>query len=158
MLGPDVVVAQREGLAQRQLEHLLGARRKRNLPRGDLVTLADDACDLGANLLHGDVERLEDASGKPFFLAQEAEEDVLGSDVVVLQRPRLVLREHHDLPRPFGESLEQLLRPSFPHIHRRSAGLPHSESKMLLLIVADWSPHGSSARFARRARYTLLDR
>ena len=85
-----------------------------NLPRGDLVALADDARDLGADLLHGDVERLEDAGSEALLLAEQAEQDVLGTDVVVLQRPRLVLRENHDLPGSFGESLEQLLRRSFP--------------------------------------------
>src|SRR5205823_10344946 len=47
VLGADVVVAERERLAQRELEHLLRARRERDLARSDLVTLADDACDLG---------------------------------------------------------------------------------------------------------------
>jgi hypothetical protein len=34
---------------------------------------------------------------------------VLGSDVVVLERPSLVLGENDDLPGPFGESFEQKL-------------------------------------------------
>ena len=114
VLGADVVVAEGERLAQRQLEDLLGARRERDLAGGDLVALADDARDLRADLLHRDVERLEDARGETLLLAQQPEQDVLRADVVVLQRPRLVLRENDDLPCPFGESLEQLLRPSFP--------------------------------------------
>ena len=113
VLRPDVVVAQREGLAQRQLEHLLGARRERNLAGGDLVALADDARDLRANLFHRDVERLENACGKAFLLAEEAEQDVLRADVVVLEGPRLVLCENDDLTCPLGESLEQLPRRSF---------------------------------------------
>ncbi len=56
VLRPDVVVAEREGLAQRQLENLLGARREGNLSGGDLVALADDARDLRAHLFHRDVE------------------------------------------------------------------------------------------------------
>ena len=43
VLGADVVVAQREGLAQRQLQDLLGARRERDLAGGDLLAGADDA-------------------------------------------------------------------------------------------------------------------
>ena len=111
VLGADVVVAERQRLAQRELEHLLRARRERNLAGRDLVTLADDAGDLRPYLLDRDVERLEHARGKPFLLAQQAEQDVLRSDVVVLQCPRLVLRENDDLTSPFGESLEQ---PSTP--------------------------------------------
>ena len=111
VLGADVVVAERQRLAQRELEHLLRARRERDLAGRDLVTLADDAGDLRPHLLDRDVERLEHARGKPFLLAQQAEQDVLRSDVVVLQCPRLVLRENDDLTSPFGESLEQ---PSTP--------------------------------------------
>ena len=113
VLRPDVVVAQREGLAQRQLEHLLGARRERNLAGGDLVALSDDARDLRANLFHRDVERLENACGKAFLFAEEAEQDVLRADVVVLEGSGLVLRKDDDLTCPLGESLEQLPRRSF---------------------------------------------
>ncbi len=131
MLGADVVVSEGESLAQRELEHLLGTRGERNLAGGDLVALADDARHLGADLLHRDVERLEDARGKPFFLAQQPEQDVLRADVVVLERPRLVLGENDHLSCPLGESLEQRLRPSFPLIRfRRPTGLPHSGSKV----------------------------
>ena len=97
MLGADVVVAERERLAQRELEHLLRARRERDLARRDLVALADDARHLGAHLLDGDVEALEHARGEPFLLAQQAEQDVLGADVVVLEGAGLVLGEDDDL-------------------------------------------------------------
>jgi hypothetical protein len=130
VLGADVVVAEREGLAQRELEDLLRARGERDLARGDLVALADDAGDLRADLLHRDVERLEDAGSEPLFLAKQAKQDVLGPDVVVLERPRLVLGENDDLPGPLGESLEQLLRPSFPQILRSSTPVPSSGSKV----------------------------
>ena len=158
MLGPDVVVPQREGLAQRQLEHFLGARRERDLAGGDLVALADDACDLGANLLHRDVERLEDAGGKALLLAQQAQQDVLGADVVVLEGPCFVLRENDDLPRPFGESLEQLLRRSFPEFSggRRVRLAPGP--KVRDLIVADWSCVGSHSPGSPGGLGTLLDR
>jgi len=56
-----------------------------------LVALADDACDLGAYLLHRDVEALEHPGGEPLLLAQEPEQDVLGADVVVLEGAGLVL-------------------------------------------------------------------
>ena len=112
VLGADVVVAERERLAQRQLQHLLGARRERDLAGGDLVTLADDAGDLRAHLLHRDVERVEHARSEPLLLAQQAEQDVLGADVVVLERAGLVLREDDDLSGTLGESLEHPRAPS----------------------------------------------
>ena len=107
VLGADVVVAEGEGLAQRELQHLLRARRERDLARRHLVALADDAGDLGADLLHRDVEALEHAGGEPLLLAEEAEQDVLGADVVVLEGAGLVLGENDDLPGSLGEALEQ---------------------------------------------------
>ena len=113
VLGADVVVAEGERLAQRELEHLLRARRERDLAGRDLVALADDPRDLRAHLLHRDVEGLEHARREALFLAQQPEQDVLGADVVVLERPGLVLGEDDDLASPFGEPLEQVPRLSF---------------------------------------------
>ena len=106
MLGADVVVAEAERLAQRQLQHLLGARRERDLAGRHLVALPDDPRDLGANLLDGDVERLEHARGETLLLAEEPEQDVLGADVVVLQGTGFVLGENDDLAGPLRETLE----------------------------------------------------
>ena len=111
MLGADVVVAERKRLAQGELEDLLRARRERDLAGGDLFAGADDADDLCAYALHRDVERLEDASRKALLLAQQAEQDVLGADVVVLERPRLLLGEDYDLSGPFCESLKHFKPP-----------------------------------------------
>src|SRR5262249_24418444 len=86
--------------------HLLRARRERNLAGRDLVALADDARDLRANLLDGDVEALEDAGRKTLLLAQQAEQDVLGAAVVVLERTGRGLSENDHLACPLGEPLE----------------------------------------------------
>ena len=51
-------------------------------------------------------------AARPFFLAEEAEQDVLGADVVVLERAGLVLCEDDYLPRSLGEAFEQIA--SFP--------------------------------------------
>ena len=122
VLGADVVVAERERLAQRQLEHLLGARRERDLAGGDLLAGADDADDLRAHALDGDVEGLEDAGGEALLLAQQAEQDVLGADVVVLERPRLLLGEDDHLAGPLCESLEHDVT-SFLLVETRLLGL-----------------------------------
>ena len=106
VLGADVVVTQRQGLAQRELEHLLGARGERDLAGGDLLAGADDAHHLGAYALHGDVEALEHASRQALLLAEQAEQDVLGADVVVLEGPRLLLGEDDHLSSSLCESLE----------------------------------------------------
>src|SRR5919204_302554 len=106
VLGADVVVAQAEGLAEGQLEDLLGARRERDLAGGDLLAGADDPHDLRADALDGDVEGLEDPGGQALLLAKQAEQDVLGADVVVLEGPRLLLREDDYLAGSLCESLE----------------------------------------------------
>ena len=114
VLGADVVVAEGERFAQRELEHLLRARRERDLAGRDLVALADDPRDLRPHFLHRDVERLEYPRRETLFLAKQAEQDVLGADVVVLERPGLVLCEDDDLASPFSEAFEQFPRLSFP--------------------------------------------
>ena len=111
VLGADVVVAEAQRLAQRELQDLLGARGERDLPGGDLLTGADDAHDLGAHALDGDVQALEDPRGEPLLLAEEAEQDVLGPDVVVLERSRFLLRENDHLSGSLCESLEHAAGP-----------------------------------------------
>ena len=108
VLRADVVVAERERLAQRQLQHLLRPRREGDLAGGDLLARADDPHDLGADRFHGDVERLEHAGGQALLLAQQPEQDVLGADVVVLERARLFLGQDDDLAGSLCESLEQM--------------------------------------------------
>ncbi len=122
VLGADVVVAEAQRLAQRELEHLLGARCERNLPGGDLLAGADDPHDLRAYSLDRDVQALQHARGKALLLAQQSQEDVLGADVVVLERPRLLLRKYNHLPGPFCESLEHGVIPSCWDGASRAAG------------------------------------
>ena len=106
MLGADVVVAEAQRLAQRELEHLLGSRRERDLPGGDLLARPDDPDDLSAHALDRDVQRLEDARSQTLLLAEQAEQDVLGADVVVLERPRFFLSQDDYLAGSLCESLE----------------------------------------------------
>ena len=106
MLGADVVVAEAQRLAQGQLQHLLRAGREGDLAGGDLLAGADDAHDLGAHPLNGDIQALEHARGKALLLAEETEQDVLGADVVVLQNPGLLLCEDDHLAGPFCKALK----------------------------------------------------
>ena len=150
VLGADVVVAERERFAQRELEHLLRARRERNLARRHLVALADDARDLGAHLLDRDVERLEHPRGEAFFLAQQAEQDVLRADVVVLQRPCLVLGEDDDLASPLCEPFEHSAT-SLPPVGRR-------QTDSLFPGGHGTPPPGCDARTLRREEDHVADR
>ena len=107
VLGADVVVAELQRFAQRQLEHLLRARRERDVTRRGLPAVADDLLDLGAHGLERDAERLERLGRDALTLVDQAEQDVLGPDVVVVEQPRLLLREDHDPSCSVGEALEQ---------------------------------------------------
>ena len=91
MLGADVVVAQGQGLPQSQLQHLLGPGREGDLALRLAVALAHDAADLAAHVFQGDLERAQHPGGHPVGLAQQAEEQVLGADVVVPQSSWLLL-------------------------------------------------------------------
>src|SRR6185503_3660866 len=75
VLGPDVVVAELQRLAQRQLQHLLGARRERDVSARCLLALADDLLDLLPDALQGDPEGFQGLRGHTLALVDEAKED-----------------------------------------------------------------------------------
>src|SRR5204863_6006722 len=107
VLGTDVVVTELERLAQRELENLLGPGRERDVPGRSLPAVADDLLDLGSHRLQRDAERLERLGGDPFAFVDQAEQDVLGTDVVVVEQARFLLGEDNDPSRSVGEALEQ---------------------------------------------------
>ena len=112
VLGADVVVAELQRLAERQLEDLLGAGRERDVPGRRRAALPDDLLDLAAHGLERDAERLEGLGGDAFALVDQPEQDVLGADVVVVEEPSFLLGEHDDPSGPVGEPFEQVsLRP-----------------------------------------------
>ena len=122
VLGADVVVPQLQRLAQRQLEHLLGPGRERNVPARRLLALPDDLLDLLAHGVQGDPERLQRLGGDAFTLVDQAEQDVLGPDVVVVQHPGLLLGQDDDTAGAVGEPLEHLRSSCGRAVDRRSSG------------------------------------
>jgi hypothetical protein len=101
-------VAELQRLAQRELQHLLGPRRERDVPARRLLALADDLLHLLADALQGDPEGLQGLGGHSLALVDEAEEDVLGADVVVVEHPGLFLGQDDNTPCSVGEPLEHL--------------------------------------------------
>src|SRR4029077_1274145 len=101
-----VVVSELERLAERELQDLLGPGRERDVSRRSRLALSDDLLDLGANRLQGDPEGLQGLRGHTLALVDEAEQDVLGADVVVVEHPGLFLRQDDTPPRSVGEPLE----------------------------------------------------
>src|SRR5713101_839079 len=80
-------------------------------PRG-LMAPAGDLLDLLAHRLRGDPQQLQRLSCYPAALKAEAEQDVLGTDVIVVEHPGLLLSQDHNPPRPVGEPLEHAPPPS----------------------------------------------
>jgi hypothetical protein len=100
-------VAELKCLTERQFEDLLGAGSERDVAARGLRSLPDDFDNLAANRLEADSHTLEGASGDTFTFVNQAEEDVLRADVVVVEEPRLFLSEDDDPAGPIGEPFEQ---------------------------------------------------
>jgi hypothetical protein len=77
-------------------------------PEGGFFAGSDEAYHLGADALDRDVERLEHACAEALVLAQDPEQDVLGADVVVLQKAGFLLGEDDHLAGSLCEALEHL--------------------------------------------------
>jgi hypothetical protein len=99
-------VSELQRLAERELEDLLGARRERDVADDLGLASTDDPFDLSTCGLERDVRRREHLGCETLALMDQAEEDVLGPDVVVAEHPRLRLGEDHDAPGSIRESLE----------------------------------------------------
>ena len=108
VLGADVVVAELQRLAERQLEDLLGPRGEGDVAGRRGTALADDLLDLLAHGLEGDAERLERLGGDALALVDQPEQDVLGADVVVVEQPRFFLGKNDDPAGTICETFEHV--------------------------------------------------
>ncbi len=108
VLRADVVVAETAGLVDGQLDDALGARRQPDLADDRPIAPADDELDGRPDLGQLDVHVLEHARGDTLALAHEAEEQVLGADVVVVEPLRLVLSQRQDLASAVRELVETI--------------------------------------------------
>src|SRR5699024_1074141 len=86
----------------------LGARGEGNVSRRRLAALADELLDLLPNRFEADAEALQGLGGDALTLVDEAEQDVLRTDVVVVEHPGLFLGQNHHSPRAVGKPLEHV--------------------------------------------------
>ena len=126
VLGADVVVVEVAGLFHRVLDDLLGPRRLRQLAHRDHVGPAlDELLDLEADLAQIDVEVLEHVGGDAAAFLDQAQQDVLGADVFVVEALGLLVGQLHHLAGPVGESFVhvvlQFRRPRRPACSGRPA-------------------------------------
>jgi fatty-acyl-CoA synthase len=111
VLGADVALAELQRLTQRELQYLLGPGRERDVPGRRLLAPADDLLDLLPHGIQADLQRLQRPGRDTFALVDEAEQEVLGTDVVVIKRPGFFLSQDHHPPGPVGKPLEHRLPP-----------------------------------------------
>jgi len=103
VLGADVLVPEVQRLLQRPLQHLLGRQRERDVGRGRFLAMAGDLLDPVPRFLQRDAQRLQHTGGDAFFLGEQAEQEMLGSDGTAAEFPGLVLRQDEDPSGPVGE-------------------------------------------------------
>ena len=96
VLGADVVVAELQGFPQRQLQDLLGPGRERRGSGRGRSGRADRLLDLLAHRFEADTERLERLGRHALTLVDEAQQDVLGADEVVVEQSRFFLGQDQD--------------------------------------------------------------
>jgi hypothetical protein len=86
---------------------LLRPRRERKVPARRVLPLTDDLLDLLPHPRHGDAQRLQRLRGHALTLTDEAEQEVLSTDVVVVEHPGLFLRQdNHSTPRSPGRAAD----------------------------------------------------
>ena len=106
VLGTDVVVAELQRLAQRQLQDLLGPGGEGRGSGGRRTGRADRLLDLLANRLEADTERLERLGRHALTLVDEAQQDVLSADEVVVEKSRFFLGQDQDSSGSVSETFE----------------------------------------------------
>ncbi len=123
VLGADVVVAQLEGLPERKLQHLLGPGRKSGGAAQWRRAPPDRQFHRLPHYLEADVERGQRLGRHAVALPDEAQQEVLGADEVVVQQARFFLGTDEDQPRPVSEALEHR---SSTIAHPRASSSPPS--------------------------------
>ncbi len=112
VLGADVVVVEVARFLDGVLDDLLGPRRLGQLAHRDHVGAAlDELLDLEPDLAQIDVEVLEHVGADARAFLDQAEQDVLGPDVLVVEPLGLLVGQGHDLSRSIGEPFKHRSSP-----------------------------------------------
>ncbi len=133
VLRADVVVSEAACLIDGQLDDSLCPWRQADLADDRAVPATDDELDGGPDLGQLDVHVLEDARRDTLALPDEAQEQVLRADVVVVEPLRLVLSQRQDLARAIRELVEAIHRVErlFPSRAPRTCRSGHASTTTL---------------------------
>ena len=71
-----------------------------------MLSLTDDFCDLAADSIEVDIKALEASGGHAFAFMNESKQDVLGTDVVVVEMASFFLGQHDHTTSSIGEAFE----------------------------------------------------
>ncbi len=144
VLGADVVVAELEALSERQLKHLLGARRERDMTGGLVGPAPDELLHLQLHVIERDVEALQRAGGDALLLLDEPEEQMLGADVVLVELLGLFLRVDDHAAGLLGEAFEHVR-----HSYRKRPGTAHRVQHAYSTPRADIAATGTDREASR---------
>ena len=107
MLRADVIVVERAGFVDGELEHLLRAGREGELADGDDVRRGlDELLDFEADFFKIHLEVFEHVGRNARAFLDEAEQDVFGADVIVVETLGLLPGEAHDFTGAIGEAVK----------------------------------------------------
>ena len=106
MLRTDVRVVEPARLIDGQLNDALGAGGQPDLTGGSTVAAPDDELHSGAHLVQLHTKVRKHLGGYAIALADEPEQQVLGTDVVVVESLGFFLRQRQHAPSSFREFVE----------------------------------------------------
>jgi hypothetical protein len=118
VLGADVVVVQPPRLVDGQLDHLLGARGQADVAGDGPIAAADDELDGRPHLVQLNPEVGEHLGRDALTFADQAQEEVLSADVVVVEPLSLFLCKLEHLARPLGKFVESVSHRITPSLGR----------------------------------------
>ena len=108
VLCADVGMVEAARFVDGEFDHLLRARGETNLATTLLVTAADDEFDGRANFVQLHAEVRQHLRCHAVALADESEQQVLGTDVIVVEALGFLLSERQNTPGSFGELIEAI--------------------------------------------------
>ncbi len=134
VFGAEKVMVEVPRFVNGKLHYFLRTRGLAYFARHEVISTANNVLDGLARLFEIDPQAREHLSGDTFPLAEQAQQEVLGADVVVLETLRLFLGKLHDVAGSLGEPVEApLLVPSsvspFPTGTSTLAGTPQPSAE-----------------------------
>ena len=106
MLGTDVMVIEAPRLIDRELDNLLGSRGKSDFAHDHGLTTANNELDSRTNLRQLHAHVAQHAGGDPITFANETQQKMLCTNVVVVETLSLFLRQRQHLPGALCELVE----------------------------------------------------